>query len=123
MAARIRASRTAPRKTLSNADRHASSVNLTPPGEKDRAETRDGALDDVLVEAIETIRAAVASAAGGDDPFVLNDSTITISFAVTAEGTISIGVNGSLSDELTHTLVVSLVPAQGVSFPGNVGMG
>jgi hypothetical protein len=47
--------------------------------------------------AIETIRAAVASAAGGDDPFVLNDSTITISFAVTAEGTISIGVNGSLS--------------------------
>ncbi len=122
-AARIRASRTAPRKTLSNADRHASSVNLTPPGEKDRAETRDGALDDVLVEAIETIRAAVASAAGGDDPFVLNDSTITISFAVTAEGTISIGVNGSLSDELTHTLVVSLVPAQGVSFPGNVGTG
>ena len=94
-----------------------------PPGEKDRAETRDGALDDVLVEAIETIRAAVASAAGGDDPFVLNDSTITISFAVTAEGTISIGVNGSLSDELTHTLVVSLVPAQGVSFPGNVGTG
>ena len=68
------------------------------------------------MEAIETIRAAVASAAGGDDPFVLNDSTITISFAVTAEGTISIGVNGSLSDELTHTLVVSLVPAQGVSF-------
>jgi hypothetical protein len=47
------------------------------------------------VEAIETIRAAVASAAGGDDPFVLNESTITISFAVTAEGTISIGVNGT----------------------------
>jgi hypothetical protein len=73
--------------------------------------------------AIETVRAAVASAAGGDDPFVLNDSTITISFAVTAEGTISIGVNGSLREELTHALVVSLVPAQGVSFPGNVGTG
>jgi hypothetical protein len=71
--------------------------------------------------AIETVRAAVASAAGDDDPFVLNDSTITISFAVTAEGTISIGVNGSLREELTHALVVSLVPAQGVSFPGNVG--
>ena len=108
---------------LTTRDTHEIEVNLTPPGEKDRAETRDGALDDVLVEAIETIRAAVASAAGGDDPFVLNDSTITISFAVTAEGTISIGVNGSLSDELTHTLVVSLVPAQGVSFPGNVGTG
>ena len=49
----------------------------------------------------------------GDDPFVLNDSTITISFAVTAEGSISIGINGSLSDELTHTLILALVPAQG----------
>ena len=75
------------------------------------------------MEAIETIRAAVASAAGGDDPFILEDSSVTISFAVTSEGTISIGVDGSLSDELTHTLVVSLVPAQGVSFPGNVGTG
>jgi hypothetical protein len=63
------------------------------------------------VEAIETIRAVVATAAAGDDPFVLNDSTITISFAVTAEGSISIGVNGSLSDELTHTLTLGLVPA------------
>ena len=76
-------------------------------------------LDDVLVEAIETIRAAVASAASGDDPFVLNDSTIRISFAVTAEGSISIGVNGSLSDELTHTLVLALVPTHGPEKPTN----
>ena len=90
-------------------------INLTPPGEEDRAELRDDGLDNVLVESIETIRAAVASAAGGDDPFVLNDSTITIPFAVTAAGSISIGVNGSLSDELTHRLVLALVPAQGSS--------
>jgi hypothetical protein len=95
---------------LTMRDTHEIEINLTPPGEKG-AEIRDGGLDDVLVEAIETIRAAVSSAAGGDDPFVLTDSTITISFAVTAEGSISIGVNGSLSDELTHTLAISLVPA------------
>lgn len=88
-------------------------VNLTPPQEEVRTEeARDVDLDDVLVEAIETIRSAVASAAGGDDPFVLNDSTITIAFAVTAEGAISIGVNGSLGDELTQTLVLSLAPAK-----------
>ena len=39
-------------------------INLTPPGEEDRAELRDDGLDNVLVEAIDTIRAAVASAAG-----------------------------------------------------------
>jgi Trypsin-co-occurring domain 2 len=97
---------------LTTRDTHEIEINLTPPAEEDRAEVRDTSLDDVLVEAIETIRAAVASAADGDDPFVLNDSAITISFAVTAEGSISIGVNGSLSDELTHTLVLALVPAQ-----------
>jgi hypothetical protein len=98
---------------LTRRDTHEIQINLTPPGEEDPTEIRESGLDDVLVEAIETIRAAVASAAGGDDPFVLNDSTIKISFAVTAEGSISIGINGSLSDELTHTLVLALVPAQG----------
>ena len=63
------------------------------------------------MEAIETIRAALASAAGGDDPFILEDSNVTIAFAVTSEGSISIGVDGSLSEELTHTLVLGLVPA------------
>jgi hypothetical protein len=98
---------------LTTRDTHEIKINLTPPREEDRTEVRDGGLDDVLVEAIETIRTALASAASGDDPFILNDSTITISFAVTTEGSISIGVNGSLSDEVTHTLILALVPAQG----------
>ena len=86
-------------------------ISLTPPTEGLlTAEIRDGGLDDVLTEAIETIRAAVASAATGDDPFVLGGATITLSFAVTKEGSISIGVNGSLGDELTHTLTLALVP-------------
>jgi Trypsin-co-occurring domain 2 len=95
---------------LTTRDTHEIAINLTPPLPADRPEIRDGGLDDVLADAIATIRAAVASAAGGDDPFVLKDSAITLSFAVTAEGSISVGVNGSLSDELTHTLTLALVP-------------
>lgn len=92
-------------------DTHQIDISLTPPAEGLlTAEIRDGGLDDVLTEAIETIRAAVASAATGDDPFVLGGATITLSFAVTKEGSISIGVNGSLGDELTHTLTLALVP-------------
>jgi hypothetical protein len=41
----------------------------------------------------------------------LDESKITIVFGVTSEGDISIGVNGSLNDELTQTLALSLVPA------------
>ena len=65
------------------------------------------------MDSIETIRAVLATAADGDDPFILNDAKITLSFAVTAEGEISIGINGSISDEVTHSLVLALVPSQG----------
>jgi hypothetical protein len=65
----------------------------------------------VFVEAINTIRTAVASAATGDDPFTLTASVVNISFAVTAEGGISLGVDGGLTNELTHTLTLGLVPA------------
>ena len=73
-------------------------------------ELRDGDLGSVFVDAINTIRAAVASAEIGDDPFTLTESSVDISFAVTAEGTISLGVEGGLANELTHTLTFGLVP-------------
>lgn len=92
-------------------DVHEIEINLVPPAPEERPELRDGGLGPVLVEAIETIRATIAAAAGGDDPFTLNESTITIVFGVTADGDISIGVNGSLSDERTQTLVLTLAPA------------
>ena len=97
---------------VTTSDTHEIEINLIPPGQEAGGGTRGG-LDWRLVEAIETVRAVVASAAGGDDPFALNDANITLSFAVTAEGDISIGVDGSMSDEVTHTLVLALVPAQG----------
>jgi hypothetical protein len=53
----------------------------------------------------------IAAAGGGDDPFTLDESTVKIVFGVTAEGDITIGVNGSLANELTQTLVLTLASA------------
>lgn len=96
---------------LSRQDTHEIEISMVPPAPEERPELRDGNLGDVLVEAIETIRVTLAAAAGGEDPFVLEESKVTIVFGVTSEGDISIGVNGSLSDELTQTLTLTLVPA------------
>jgi Trypsin-co-occurring domain 2 len=96
---------------VTKSDTHEIEINLVPPGQPSGAEIREATLDFALTDAIETIRAAVASAADGDDPFVLNGATITLSFAITAEGEISIGVDGGLSEELTHTLTLGLTPA------------
>ena len=96
---------------LTKHDTHRIDVSLVPPDLKRRPELREDDLGSVFVEAINTIRAAVASAATGDDPFTLTESSVNISFAVTAEGTISLGVDGGLTNELTHTLALSLVLA------------
>jgi Trypsin-co-occurring domain 2 len=96
---------------ITKQDTHRIDINLVPPDLKDRPELRDANLGSVFTEAINTIRAAVASAATGDDPFTLNESSVAISFAVTEEGTISLGVDGALRNELTHTLTPGLVPA------------
>jgi Trypsin-co-occurring domain 2 len=89
---------------------HRIDIGLAPPDLANRPEVREGHIESALADAISTIRATVASAAAGEDPFTLTDSTVEISFAVTAEGTISLGVDGSLTNELTHTLKLSLVP-------------
>jgi len=96
-------------RKVSTKDIHTIDINLVPP--KGHPELRDGDVESVLVTAIGTIRAAVASAAAGDDPFTLHDSSVSIEFAVTTEGIISLGVEGSLGDEVTHTLKLDLVLA------------
>jgi Trypsin-co-occurring domain 2 len=95
---------------LTKQDTHKIDINLVPPDLRGGNELRDGELEWTLVDAINTIRAAVASAATGDDPFLLNESSVDISFAVTAEGTISLGIDGGLSNEVTHTLSLGLIP-------------
>src|SRR5438034_785757 len=54
-------------------DMHEIEISLVPPPLVERPELRDGDLGSALVEAIETIRATVTAAAGGDDPFALEE--------------------------------------------------
>jgi hypothetical protein len=96
---------------VTKSDTHEIEINLAPPGQDAGEEVREASLDLALVDAIDTVRAVVASTSDGDDPFALNDAKITLSFAVTAEGEISIGIGGSMSDEVTQTLILGLVPA------------
>ena len=100
---------------LTKSDTHEIEINLAPLELETGEEVREGSIDLALVESIATVRAVLASAASGDDPFILNDAKITLSFAVTAEGTISIGIDGSMSDEVTHSLALALVPARAVA--------
>jgi hypothetical protein len=108
---------------LTKHDTHRIDISLVPPDLKRRPELREGDLESVFVDAINTIRVAIASAATGDDPFTLTGSSVKISFAVTAEGAISLGVDGALTNELTHTLTVGLVPAQVGSTNSNTPSG
>jgi hypothetical protein len=96
---------------LTKQDTQRIEISLVPPDLAAQPELRGADLGSVLADAISTIRAAVASAATGDDPFILTGSQVDISFAVTAAGTITLGVDGGLAHELTHTLSLTLVPA------------
>jgi hypothetical protein len=96
---------------VTKSDTHKIEINLVPPAQESGVEVREASLELALVESIATIRTVVASASHGDDPFILNDSNITLTFAVTSEGSISIGVDSSISDEVTHSLILSVVPA------------
>lgn len=93
-------------------DTHTIDITLVPPDGRDTRQVRGAEeIQQVLVDAIATIRDVVTKAAEGDDPWVLSAGTIDISFAITQTGTITLGVNGELADELTHTLRLGLAPA------------
>jgi hypothetical protein len=95
-------------------DTHTIDITLVPPP-PDRAtrQVRGGGVEEVLVNAITTIRQVVTKGAEGEDPWVLSASTVDISFAITQTGTISLGVDGELAGELTHTLRLGLAPGAG----------
>jgi hypothetical protein len=93
-------------------DTHTIDITLMPPEDLDTHQVRSGEnVQEVLVDAITTIPEVMTKAAEGDDPWVLSGSTIDISFAVTQTGTITLGVNGELADELTHKLRLGLASA------------
>ena len=92
-------------------DTHTIDITLVPPKERDTRQVRGGEVEDVLVNAIATVRNVVAKAAEGDDPWFLSVGTIDISFAITQAGTMTLGVDGELANELTQTLRLGLAPA------------
>jgi hypothetical protein len=94
---------------VTSQDTHTIDLTLVPPDDPGRV-VRGADVADALVNAIATIRGITASAADGDDPWVLANGTVEISFAVTAAGAISLGVEGELSREITHTLRLGLAP-------------
>lgn len=90
-------------------DTHTLDISLRPPHETPDKELRDGEVEDALVDAIETIREVVTNAAEGDDPWVLEAGSVDISFVVTETGSLSLGVDGELTDAITHTLRLGLI--------------
>jgi NTP-dependent ternary system trypsin peptidase co-occuring protein len=91
-------------------DTHTIDMTLAPPEDAGRQVRGGEDVEEALVDAIAAIRTVTSKAVVGDDPWILSDGTIDISFAITQTGTISLGVDGELSDELTHTLKLRLEP-------------
>jgi hypothetical protein len=94
---------------VSTQDTHTIDIELVPPSAQVRGVRGD--VEQTLVSAVQTIRAAAASAAVGDDPWVLSSGTVDIAFVITKSGSISLGVEGELSHEVTHQLRLGLGPA------------
>jgi hypothetical protein len=93
-------------------DTHTIDITLVPPDDPGRQVRGGEDVEDALVNAIAAIRAVTSRAAAGDDPWILSEGAIDIVFAITQVGTISLGADGELSDELTHTLRLRLEPPQ-----------
>jgi hypothetical protein len=94
---------------LTKKNTHTIEIILIPPKDRPGRQVR-GDVETVLVNAIATINDVMASAAGGDDPWVLSTGKVDISFAINRNGSISLGVDGELTDEVTQTLRLGLVP-------------
>jgi hypothetical protein len=91
-------------------DTHTIDMTLVPPERQSGRQARSGDVQTTLVNAITTIRDVMASAAEGDDPWILSTGKVDISFAITRTGNISLGIDGELTNDVTHTLRIALVP-------------
>ena len=97
--------------SITRHDTHTIDITLVPPDLAPAHEIRASDVDQVLVDAIETITAVIAQAADGDDPFLLKESSIELTFTVTDTGSISLGLNAEDRDEITHKLKLVLATA------------
>jgi hypothetical protein len=88
---------------------HKIDLTLVAEDTRDRHELRDTAVEETLVEAITTVRAAVAAGTQGDDPLALKTGTVELAFGVTDQGTISVGSENALTEEFANTIRIELV--------------
>jgi hypothetical protein len=87
---------------------HTIDMSLVPRDKPAGREVRGGEIERVLVNAITTIRETMASAAKGDDPWVLSKGKVDISYGITRSGNISLGVDASATSESTNVLRLDL---------------
>ena len=62
---------------VTSKDTHTIDITLVPPEERATRQVRGGEVEEILVNAIATVRAVVAQAAAGDDPWVLSGALST----------------------------------------------
>jgi Trypsin-co-occurring domain 2 len=91
-------------------DTHSIDITLVPPESDEETREVRGDIQTALVDAIGAIRGVMASAAEGEEPWVLSTSEVDISFVVTKEGSISLGAEGELTNEVTNKLRLTLKP-------------
>jgi hypothetical protein len=96
---------------ITSRNTHRIQVKLVPPELAPRFEVRGGAeVEETLLEAVDTIRAILAAAAGAADSFVLHSGEVELAFTVTDTGSITLVGVADLADDLTHTLKLTLGP-------------
>lgn len=95
---------------LTKRDTETIDITLVPPAQAKPSPVRARDAEKALVDAIATIRDAMAAAAIGDDPWELSQSTVNLAFGVTKEGTISLGLHGERSTDVKQTLRLTLKP-------------
>src|ERR1700689_1971114 len=88
--------------SITRRDTHTIDISLAPPDLVRQYEIRDREIETVLLNAIEAIRSTMTLAAQGDDPLLLASSSVELSFAITRDGSITLGVNGELTNEVTQ---------------------
>jgi len=93
-------------------DTHTIDLTLAPPKEAGRQVRSGEDVEEALVNAVTAIRAITVKAAEGHDPWIMSEGIVDISFVITQTGTISLGVDGELSGELTQLLRLQLGPTR-----------
>jgi hypothetical protein len=99
---------------ITNEDTNSITMTLVPP-ELLEASVDRAPVQDSLVSAIQTVRQAVRAAAIGDDPFKLKEATVELSFVLTRDGNVNLGIEGEKKGEVTHTLRLVLGSAKSLA--------